>query len=61
MPQQILPLIPQGSTPINNIVSVYRAEEIWTYYLGLHPIYDHIAGNDRMFRFVTSQLINTGA
>lgn len=61
MPQQILPLIPQGSTPINNIISVYRTAESWTYFLGLHPIYDHIAGNDRMFRFVSSQLINTGA
>ncbi len=61
MPQQILPLIPQGSTQINNIISVYRTEESWTYYFGLYPIYSHASGSNRMFRFVTSQLINTGA
>ena len=60
MPQQILPLIPHGSTPINNIVSVYRKEHRWTYFLGLYPIYSHMAKDSRMFRLVTSQLIDAG-
>lgn len=60
MPQQILPLIPYGSTPINNVVSVYRDEDLWTYFLGLYPIYSHKAKDSRMFRLVTSQLIDTG-
>lgn len=60
MPQQILPLIPYGSTPINNIVSVYREEDRWIYYVGLYPIYSHMAKDCRMFRLVTSQLIDTG-
>lgn len=60
MPQQILPLIPQGSTPINNILSICRTEEVWTYFLGIYPIYSHRGNDNRMFRFFTSQLINTG-
>ena len=60
MPQQILPLIPHGSTTINNIVSVYREEDRWIYFLGLYPIYSHMAKDGRMFRLVTSQLIDSG-
>ena len=60
MPQQILPLIPYGSTPINHLVSVYREKDRWIYYLGLYPIYTHMSKDGRMFRLVTSQLIDSG-
>ena len=33
MPQQILPLIPRGATEINGLVSVWRDEERWTYFV----------------------------
>ena len=40
MPQQILPLIPRGATQINGLVSVWREEERWTYFLGGCPRID---------------------
>lgn len=61
MPQLILPLIPLGATPINGLVSVWHEDERWTYFLGTHPIYTHQHDDHRMFRMVTSQLIESGA
>ena len=61
MPQQILPLIPRGATQINGLISVWRDEETWTYFYGAHPIYSHRKSDRRMFRLVTSQLIDSGA
>ena len=61
MPQQILPLIPRGATQINGLVSVWRNDETWTYFLATHPIYSHRKNDHRMFRLTTSQLIDCGA
>ncbi|MHC4783795.1 MAG: putative transposase [Planctomycetota bacterium] len=61
MPQQILPLIPRGATQINGLVSVFRDDESWTYFLATHPIYSHRKNDQRMFRLITSQLIDSGA
>ena len=61
MPQQILPLIPRGATQINGLVSVWRDDETWTYFYATHPIYSHRKTDRRMFRLVTSQLIESGA
>jgi hypothetical protein len=61
MPQRILPLIPRGATQINGLVSVWRGDENWTYFLATHPIYTHRKNDRRMFRLVTSQLIESGA
>ena len=61
MPQLILPLIPQGASRINDVVSVYRDESTWTYFLGTYPIYSHAASDQRLFRVVTSQMISSGA
>jgi len=61
MPQQILPLIPRGATQINGLVSVWRDDESWTYFLATHPIYSHRKNDHRMFRLTTSQLIDSGA
>jgi len=61
MPQQILPLIPRGATQINGLVSVWRNDESWTYFLATHPIYSHSKNDHRMFRLTTSQLIDCGA
>jgi hypothetical protein len=59
--QLILPMIPPGATEINDHVCVWRNEDRWTYFLGAHPIYSHEANDRRMFRMVTSQLIDSGA
>lgn len=61
MPQQILPLIPRGATQINGLVSVWRDEERWTYFIGTYPIYSHDKTDRRMFRLITSQMIDSGA
>ncbi len=62
MAQQLfLPMIPHGATEISDSVSVWRGEERWTYFVGTHPIYSHGANDQRMFRLVTSQLIDSGA
>ena len=61
MPQQILPLIPHGATQINRLVSVWRDDDRWTYFLATTPIYYHKSNDHQMFRFVTSQLIASGS
>lgn len=58
--QTILPLVPAGATPINEILSVWREEDRWTYFIGSHPVYSHGAGDLRMFRLTAAQLIATG-
>ena len=35
--------------------------ESWTYFLGTYPIYSHLKTDQRMFRLITSQLIDSGA
>jgi hypothetical protein len=60
MPQLILPLIPRGATQINGLVSVFRDDTDWTYFLSTIPIYSHKQGDHRMFRMVTSQLVDSG-
>ena len=60
MPQLILPIIPKGATEINQLVSVYRDEDRWTYFVGTYPIYSHEKSDPLMFRVVTSQLIEAG-
>ncbi len=61
MPQQILPLIPRGARQINGLVSVFRDDTTWTYFLSTVPIYSHRQGDQRMFRMITAQLVESGA
>jgi len=57
--QTILPFIPVGATKINNILTVIRNGEEWTYYLSLYPIYKHHANDDKHFRLIAAQLIES--
>ncbi|MEI6705368.1 MAG: putative transposase, partial [Deltaproteobacteria bacterium] len=59
--QFFLPIIPSGATEINDHVSVWRAEERWTYFVGTHPIYWHHAKDTRSFLLTVSSLIDSGA
>jgi transposase len=61
MPQLILPLIPEGATQITDSVCVIRDDKRFTYFLNLTPIYTHALEDQRMFRLITSQLIDSGA
>ncbi|NOQ46322.1 MAG: hypothetical protein GQ559_06575 [Desulfobulbaceae bacterium] len=59
--QQILPFLAPGATTINHLISVSRDDDIWTYFHGGLPVYSHQAGDQNMFRFITSQFIVTGS
>jgi transposase len=61
IPQAILPLIPDGATEINDIVSVFQDEDYWTYFLGITPVYRHHGCNQRLFRLTAAMLIDSGA
>jgi len=58
--QLILPCIPMGATEINHRLGVLRENDHCTYFLGGFPIFAHAADDKRMFRIVTSQLIEAG-
>jgi hypothetical protein len=53
-------MIPQGATVISNLLTVYQDEKNWTYFYADQPIYVHTSDDRRMFRFITSQLIESG-
>ena len=61
MPQVILPLVPEGATSISDIVSVYRSEERWTYFMGIHALFSHAPEDLRSFRMIIGQLVCEGA
>ena len=52
--------MPEGATPINEILSVWRDDSRWTYFIGSHPVYSHACDDLRMFRLTAAQLIDTG-
>lgn len=56
MPQALLPMIPDGASPISDRVSVVRQDEQWTYFVGLQPVFEHPADDRRAFRMFTAQL-----
>jgi prepilin-type processing-associated H-X9-DG protein len=60
MPQAWLPLIPSGSTEINDVVSVVRADGQWTYFCGIHPVFFHAQDDRKAFRMFTAQLVCQG-
>jgi transposase len=61
IPQAILPLIPAGSTQINDLVSVCRADGQWMYCVGVQPFAVHAADDRRAFLVTIAQLVTTGA
>ena len=58
--QTILPFIPAGATKINDILTVIRNGEECSYHLGLYPIYKHKANDDKHFRLISAQLLESG-
>ena len=61
MPQALLPIIPDGATPINDRISVVRAGRQWTYFCGIQPVFQHAVDDRRAFRMFTAQLCCQGA
>ncbi len=56
MPQALLPLIPDGATPINDRISVARQDGQWIYFCGIAPVFQHAEDDHRSFRMFTAQL-----
>ena len=61
MPQLLLPLIPDGASPINQVLSVVRENGHWTYFLAAWPVFQHDENDQRAFRMFTAQLVCQGA
>lgn len=61
MPQALLPIIPAGATPINDLMSVVREGGQWTYFCGFQPVFEHAEDDRRSFRMFTAQLCYQGA
>jgi len=61
VPQILLPIIPHGATPINNLISVVRQDSQWTYFCGIQPVFQHPDDDLRSFRMFTAQLCCQGA
>jgi transposase len=60
IPQALLPLIPDGATRINNLISVVRENGQWIYFCGAQPLLQHPENDRRSFRMFTAQLICLG-
>jgi transposase len=60
MPQKLLPIIPQGSIPINNLINVVREDNQWIYFCGIQPIFLHADDDLKSFRMFTAQLCCQG-
>ena len=61
MPQALLPLIPAGATQVNELISVVREDQEWTYFCGVQPVFRHAAADRPSFRMFTAQLCCQGA
>ncbi len=57
---EILPLVPYGTTRIANNLSVVYENDKWTYYHGFFPVATHAAADTRFFRMITSSFILNG-
>ena len=54
-------MIPDGATPINDLISVVREGGQWTYFFGVLPVFQHPDNDRRSFRLFTGQLCCHGA
>jgi transposase len=60
MRQALLPMIPEGATRINQLVSVVRKDDNWIYFLGVLPVFSHPKTDQQSFRLITAQLVCQG-
>lgn len=60
MKEVILPLIPEGATTINGLVTVCRDDEYWTYFHGAFPIYKHSGDDLQSFRLTIARMVDSG-
>jgi len=60
MRQALLPIIPHGATPINDLISVVREDQRWTYFCGVQPVFQHPHDDYQSFRMFTAQICCQG-
>ena len=60
MSQALLPIIPDGSSKISDLISVVRHDTGWTYFCGVQPIFAHPERDRQSFRMFTAQLCCQG-
>ena len=60
MPQTLLPLIPDGATHINDVISVVQDDDQWTYFYSVQPVFSHPPDDRRSFQMFTAQLVCQG-
>jgi len=61
LPQPLLPLIPDGATPISDRISVVKEGPRWSYFCGVAPVFVHPENDRASFRMFTAQLVCQGA
>ena len=61
MPQALLPLIPDGATQVNDRISVVQQQGQWTYFCGIHPVFEHGEEDRASFRMFSAQLVCQGS
>ena len=54
------PILPNGSTLINDVVCVENLNGTWTYSVYLWPIYTHEHSDRAQFRYIAATLVNAG-
>jgi len=60
MPQALLPMIPDGASQINGLISVIFQDKQWTYFCGVQPVFTHPENDHKSFRMFTAQLYCQG-
>jgi transposase len=60
MAQSLLPLVPDGATPVNDFISVVQEDGQWTWFAGVLPIFSHQQDDHDSFRMFTAQLVCNG-
>jgi len=60
MPQLQLPIFPEGSTEINLHLAMRREGNEVAYFYGCLPVYKHHVDDNKSFRVIISQLIDSG-
>ena len=58
--ETLLPLLPDGSTSISEILSVVFEQDKWTYFHGALPIFSHSSNDNNSFRMISSSFICEG-
>ena len=53
-------MIPHGATQIDDLISVVREDQRWTYFCGVQPVFQHPHDDRQSFRMFTAQLCCQG-